>query len=45
MHEHWQHKKQRSPLMTNADIDRWYDLAHGERRRRRQADRRRRRRF
>jgi len=31
MHEHWLHKKQRSPLMTNPDIDRWYELAraHG----------------
>ena len=31
MHEHWQHKKQRSAQMTNADIDRWYALAmeHG----------------
>ncbi len=27
MHEHWIHKKKRSPLMSNADIDRWYDLA------------------
>jgi D-glycero-alpha-D-manno-heptose-7-phosphate kinase len=27
MHEHWQHKKQRSKLMSNADIDGWYDLA------------------
>ncbi|MDB4983516.1 MAG: bifunctional fucokinase/L-fucose-P-guanylyltransferase [Myxococcales bacterium] len=27
MHEHWLHKKKRSPLMSNADIDRWYDLA------------------
>ena len=27
MHEHWQYKKRRSPLMTNPDIDRWYDLA------------------
>jgi D-glycero-alpha-D-manno-heptose-7-phosphate kinase len=29
MHEHWLHKKKRSPLMSNADIDRWYDLARG----------------
>jgi D-glycero-alpha-D-manno-heptose-7-phosphate kinase len=29
MHEHWLHKKKRSPLMSNADIDRWYDLALG----------------
>jgi D-glycero-alpha-D-manno-heptose-7-phosphate kinase len=27
MHEHWQHKKKRSNLMSNPDIDRWYDLA------------------
>jgi D-glycero-alpha-D-manno-heptose-7-phosphate kinase len=27
MHEHWLHKKKRSPLMSNADIDGWYDLA------------------
>jgi len=26
MHEHWLHKKKRSPLMSNADIDRWYQL-------------------
>jgi len=27
MHEHWEHKKQRSDGMTNPDIDRWYSLA------------------
>jgi D-glycero-alpha-D-manno-heptose-7-phosphate kinase len=27
MHEHWLHKKKRSSLMSNADIDRWYELA------------------
>jgi D-glycero-alpha-D-manno-heptose-7-phosphate kinase len=27
MHEHWMHKKKRSPLMSNPDIDRWYELA------------------
>ena len=27
MHEHWVHKKKRSPLMSNPDIDRWYELA------------------
>jgi D-glycero-alpha-D-manno-heptose-7-phosphate kinase len=27
MHEHWLHKKKRSALMSNPDIDRWYDLA------------------
>ncbi len=27
MHEHWLHKKKRSPLMSNPDIDRWYELA------------------
>jgi D-glycero-alpha-D-manno-heptose-7-phosphate kinase len=27
MHEHWQHKKKRSKIMSNPDIDRWYDLA------------------
>jgi len=29
MHEHWQHKKQRSAQMSNPDIDRWYELALG----------------
>jgi D-glycero-alpha-D-manno-heptose-7-phosphate kinase len=31
MHEHWLHKKKRSPLMSNPDIDRWYQLGieHG----------------
>ena len=27
MNVHWEHKKQRSGGMTNADIDEWYDLA------------------
>jgi D-glycero-alpha-D-manno-heptose-7-phosphate kinase len=27
MHEHWEHKKRRSPGMTNAQIDEWYELA------------------
>lgn len=27
MHEHWQHKKKRSGLMSNPDIDKWYELA------------------
>jgi D-glycero-alpha-D-manno-heptose-7-phosphate kinase len=27
MHEHWQHKKKRSKLMSNPEIDGWYDLA------------------
>ncbi len=27
MHEHWQHKKKRSSIMSNEDIDRWYTLA------------------
>jgi D-glycero-alpha-D-manno-heptose-7-phosphate kinase len=27
MHEHWQRKKQRSGMMSNPDIDRWYALA------------------
>jgi D-glycero-alpha-D-manno-heptose-7-phosphate kinase len=27
MHEHWQHKKKRSGLMSNAEIDRWYTMA------------------
>jgi len=27
MHEHWMHKKKRSSLMSNPEIDRWYDLA------------------
>src|SRR5467141_1996733 len=26
MHEHWEHKKRRSGGMSNAQIDRWYDL-------------------
>ena len=31
MNVHWEHKRQRSPQMTNGDIDRWYTLAreHG----------------
>ena len=27
MHEHWMHKKKRSPMMSNPDIDKWYALA------------------
>jgi D-glycero-alpha-D-manno-heptose-7-phosphate kinase len=27
MHEHWQFKKQRSKMMSNAEIDGWYQLA------------------
>lgn len=27
MHEHWEHKKQRSGGMSNSKIDEWYDLA------------------
>jgi D-glycero-alpha-D-manno-heptose-7-phosphate kinase len=27
MHEHWMHKKKRSSMMSNPDIDRWYALA------------------
>jgi D-glycero-alpha-D-manno-heptose-7-phosphate kinase len=27
MDVHWQHKKQRSPAMTNGSIDRWYECA------------------
>jgi D-glycero-alpha-D-manno-heptose-7-phosphate kinase len=27
MHEHWEHKKRRSPEMSNAQIDEWYELA------------------
>lgn len=27
MNEHWQHKKKRSGLMSNSDIDKWYKLA------------------
>lgn len=27
LHVHWEHKKKRSALMSNPDIDRWYDLA------------------
>ena len=26
MHEHWEHKKKRSKVMSNPDIDRWYAL-------------------
>ena len=29
MHEHWMHKKKRSSLMSNPEIDRWYELARG----------------
>lgn len=31
MHEHWEHKKKRSGSMSNANIDRWYEVgrAHG----------------
>jgi D-glycero-alpha-D-manno-heptose-7-phosphate kinase len=31
MHEHWEHKRQRSAAMSNPQIDEWYDLArkHG----------------
>lgn len=27
MHEHWQHKKKRSSIMSNPEIDTWYELA------------------
>ena len=27
MNIHWEHKKSRSPLMTNQEIDRWYRCA------------------
>jgi D-glycero-alpha-D-manno-heptose-7-phosphate kinase len=26
MHEHWQHKRARSPGMSNEELNRWYDL-------------------
>ena len=26
MHEHWEHKKRRSPGMSNPQIDEWYEL-------------------
>jgi D-glycero-alpha-D-manno-heptose-7-phosphate kinase len=26
MHEHWEHKKRRSPQMSNSQIDEWYEL-------------------
>lgn len=26
MNEHWEHKKKRSSVMSNPDIDKWYDL-------------------
>ncbi len=31
MHEHWEHKKRRSPQMSNAQIDEWYEIGrkHG----------------
>ncbi len=29
MHEHWEHKKQRSGGMSNPQIDEWYELARG----------------
>jgi D-glycero-alpha-D-manno-heptose-7-phosphate kinase len=28
MHEHWEHKRRRSPRMSNEQIDGWYELAH-----------------
>ncbi|MGP8058360.1 MAG: galactokinase [Acidimicrobiales bacterium] len=27
MHQHWQHKKKRSAVMSNDNVNRWYDLA------------------
>jgi D-glycero-alpha-D-manno-heptose-7-phosphate kinase len=27
MHEHWQHKRQRSQGMATAEMDHWYDVA------------------
>ncbi len=45
MHEHWEHKRRRSPGMTNEHIDRLYDARPAQRRDRRQARRRRRRRL
>jgi D-glycero-alpha-D-manno-heptose-7-phosphate kinase len=27
MHEHWEHKKKRTPGMSNSQIDEWYELA------------------
>ena len=27
MNEHWEHKRQRSPGMSNGSIDRWYRVA------------------
>ena len=45
MNVHWEHKKQRSGGMSNAEIDALVRPRHGERRARRQADRRRRRRL
>ena len=44
MHEHWEHKRRRSPGMTDEHIDRLYDARAAQRRDRRQAGRRRRRR-
>jgi D-glycero-alpha-D-manno-heptose-7-phosphate kinase len=31
MHEHWQHKRERSPGMSNEELNRWYDVGieHG----------------
>lgn len=26
MNEHWEHKKQRSPIMSNPQINKWYDI-------------------
>jgi D-glycero-alpha-D-manno-heptose-7-phosphate kinase len=26
MHEHWEHKRRRSPMMSSAQIDEWYEL-------------------
>jgi D-glycero-alpha-D-manno-heptose-7-phosphate kinase len=28
MHQHWEHKKRRSLMMSNEQIDEWYQLAH-----------------
>lgn len=27
LHEHWENKKRRSPLISNPEIDRWYEIA------------------
>ena len=34
MHEHWEHKRERSAGMSNPQIDEWYELGRRRRPRR-----------